>query len=442
VRKLKLINVVLVACVLLFAVGCKEERKEIRIGVVQPQSGMFASFGMSGGFGVQAAVDDINKQGGVQVGNEKIPIKLYFVDNESDPNKAGSLAESLITQDNVKFLVSGDEPPHMHADVSRIADRYKVPYVTSVGPYESWNAMRKEAPEKWKYTWASGAVSIETPVSDPTDFRYQKPGYTVVDTWLSLLRKQGPQTNKKVAIFAAADPDGEGWYALFGPIIKKEGYTPIGFDKKLGVVPTETTDFSSLIQEWKNSGAEILWGNAPGQFFGALWKQCAAMGFKPKMVDIGRGALLYNDVAAWGGDLPRGVGTEMWWDPSFKDSPGIGGTTPQSLAARWKAAKNMPVVPNIGAGYRSMQVLADAIQRAGSLDSDKVNDALAKTDMKTIASRVKFNADHFNYGPVMFFGQWFTTDTPDKYELKIVYSANPDFAPASAQPIFPMQYGK
>src|ERR1035437_15197 len=128
--------------------------------------------------------------------------------------------------------------------------------------------------------------------------------------------------------------------------------------------------------------------------------------------------------------------------PPLTDSPGIGGTTPESLAARWNAAKNQPVLPNVGAGYRSVQVLADAIQRAGSLDPEKVNDALAKTDMKTIVNRVKFNADHFNYGPVMFLGQWFKTDTPEKFELKIVYSANPDFAPASAPPIFPMPYGK
>jgi hypothetical protein len=165
-----LIAVVLAACILLFAVSCtKKGRKEIRVGVVEPQSGMFASFGLSGGFGVQAAVDDINQQGGVQVGGEKIPIKLYFVDDESDPNKAGSLAESLIAQDNVQFLVSGDEPPFMHAGPSRAADRYKVPYVTSVGPYEPWNAMRSEAPEKWRFTWATGVMAIETPVNDPTE---------------------------------------------------------------------------------------------------------------------------------------------------------------------------------------------------------------------------------------------------------------------------------
>ena len=440
-RKLTSVAVVLAACVFLFAVGCtkKEAPKEIRVGVVHAQSGMFASFGQGGVFGAQAAVDDINKQGGVQVGGEKIPIKLIFVDDESDPNKAGALAESLITQDNVKFMVSGDEPPHMHAGASRACERYKVPYVTSVGPFEPWTGMRNEAPTKWSYTWATGVMAIATPAG-PGDFRYQKPGYTVLDTWLSALKEIGPKTNKKVAVFAADDPDGEGWYALFGPILKKEGYTPIGLEKKLGLMPLETTDFSSVIQAWKAAGVDILWGNAPGPFFGALWKQCAAMGFKPKIVDISRGALYYTDVVAWGGDLPWGVGSEIWWDPSFKDSPGIGDTTPQSLAARWKAAKNQPVNPNIGPGYRSVQVLVDGIQRAGSLDPDKVNAALAQTDMKTIANRVKFDENHFNRGAVMF-GQWFKTDTPEKFELRIVHSDH-DFAPAVAQPIFPMPYGK
>ncbi|MGA3127379.1 MAG: ABC transporter substrate-binding protein [Candidatus Korobacteraceae bacterium] len=436
-RKLTSVAVILAACVLLFAVGCtKKEAKEIRVGVVEAQSGMFASFGQSGGFGVQAAVDDINKQGGVQVGSEKIPIKLFFVDDESDPNKAGSLGESLITQNNVQFIVSGDEPPHMHAGVSKACDRYKVPYVTSVGPMEPWLGMRSEAPEKWKYTWATGVMAIATPVLDPKDPRFQKAGYTVLDTWLSVLKKMGPQTNKKVGVFAADDPDGRGWYTLFGPILKKEGYTPIGIDKNLGLVPLETTDFSSIIKAWKDAGVEILWGNAPGPFFGAAWKQCASMGFKPKVVDISRGALFYNDVAAWGGDLPWGVGTEVWWDPSMKDSPGIGGTTPQSLADRWVAAKNQPELPNIGPGYRSVQVLADAIQRAGSLDPEKVNAALATTNMNTIVNLVKYDENHFNHGPVMF-GQWFKTDKPAKFELKIVYSDH-DFAPTSAQPIFPM----
>ena len=277
-------------------------------------------------------------------------------------------------------------------------------------------------------------MAIATPDA-AGDFR-AKPGYTVMDTWATSLEQFGAKTNKKVAVLAADDPDGRGWYTLFGPSLKKLGYNPIGIDKHLGLMPMETTDFSSVIKEWKDAGVDILWGNAPGPFFGAVWKQCVALGFRPKMVSISRGALYYNDVNSLGGDLALGIGSEIWWDPSFKGCPGIGATTPATLAERWKVAKNQPVNPAIGPGYRSIQVLADAIQRAGSIEADKVNAALKTTDLMTIGHRVKFDENHYSRGPVLF-GQWFKTDKPEKWELKIVYS-NHDFAAVTGQPIFPL----
>ncbi|MBP1626710.1 MAG: urea transporter, urea binding protein [Holophagaceae bacterium] len=420
----------------LLAVGCDKKRAaEIKIGVVQAQTGMFASFGQGAVFGLQAAVEDINRLGGVQVGDQKMPIKLVVVDNESDPNKAGSLAEGLINQDGVSFIVTGDEPPPMHPGVSQACERYKVPYVTSTGPLEAYAAMRNETPTKWQYTWASGMMAISSPATG-NDFRAGKPGYTVLDTWVSMLDQFGSQTNKKVGILASDDPDGRSWYTLFGPSLKKLGYTPVSVEKNLGLTPMETTDFSSVVQAWKDAGVEILWGNAPGPFFGAVWKQCKALGFTPKIAMISRGALYYNDVNAWGGDLPYAIGSEVWWDPSFKNCPGFGDTTPASLAARWKSAKNQPLNPAIGPGYRSIQIIVDAIQRAKSLDSEKVNAALKETDLMTICHRVKFDEFHFNRGPVVF-GQWFRNDTPEKWELRTVFSKL-DFVPKNGEPIFPM----
>lgn len=421
----------------LFAVSCgKKEASEIKVGVVQAQTGMYAAFGLGGVFGVKAAADDINKQGGVKVGDKKMPIKLVIVDNESDPNKAGSLAESLIVQDKVNFIVSGDEPPPMHPGVSQAAEKHNVVYVTSTGPEEPWAAMRQEAPTKWPHTWATGLFAIVSPPG-AGDFR-AKPGYTIVDTWMAMLDLFGAKTNKKVGIICSDDPDGRGWYTLFGPALKKAGYEVIGLDKNLGLIPLETTDFSSTIKAWKDAKVEILWGNCPGPFFGAVWKQANSLGFKPKMVSIGRGALYYEDISAWGGDLPLGISTEVWWDPSMKDSPGIAGTTPASLAQRWTEEKKQPLNRAIGPGYRSLQVLVDAIQRAGSLDSEKVNAALAQTDMPTICHRVKFDENHFSRGPLMF-GQWFKTDAPQKWDLKIIFSKH-DFVAATAQPVFPKPY--
>jgi len=423
------------ACLLVLG-GCdKPSAKEIRIGTINPTTGMYASFGEGGLFGVKAAIEDINRTGGVKVGDARYPIKLVSVNDESDPNKAGALAESLILQDKVSFMVAGDAPPPMHAGISQIADRYKVPYVASVGPFEPWMGMKSESPTKWQYSWGVGGFSINSPVKDG-DPRAGKPGYTIFSTWTSMLEEFGPQTNKKIGLICSDEPDGRGWYTLFGPALSKLGYQVVGLDKKLGLVPLETTDFSSIIKEWKDAGVEILWGNCPGPFFGAVWKQARGMGFKPKMASIGRGAMFYQDVNAWGGDLPLGVSTEVWWDPSMGGAVGIDGTTGRSLTERWVKESGRPAYPAISPGYACVQVLVNAIERAGSLDPEKVNAALATTDMMSMRHRVKFDENHFSHVPIVF-GQWFKTDSAQKWELKVIGSKH-DFWPTTGKPLFPL----
>jgi branched-chain amino acid transport system substrate-binding protein len=412
--------------------------EEILVGVPAPLTGMYAGFGEGGVFGMEAAVEDINKQGGVSVEEygAKLPIKLVVVNTESDPLKAGTLAESLIVSDEVDFLAYGDEPPPMNAGIANIADRYKVPYICTTGPMEPWLEMRGAAAGNWEYTWATGLFALGAP-APAGDFR-AGPGYTIGDTWQAMLDLYGDQTNKKAALFASDDPDGIGWYAAYPGILEGLGYDVIGADKKLGLVPMETTDFSSIINEWKDNNCEILWGNAPAPFFGTLWKQCSALGFQPKMISVGRAPLFYEDVSAWGGDLPLGIGCEVWWDPSFGDSPGIGGTTPQSLAERWAEETGKQLNRNIGPGYSIIQVLIDAIERAGSLDGEKVNAALAETDLMTVRHRVKFDENQFSRGPLVF-GQWQKTDQPWVWECPVVFSKH-DFIEATADPIFPIPY--
>lgn len=94
--------------------------------------------------------------------------------------------------------------------------------------------------------------------------------------------------------------------------------------------------------------------------------------------------------------------------------------------------------PMAGWGYANMQVMADAIERAGSLDAGKVNEALAKTDMMTLAQRVKFDEQQFSQLPLTY-GQWMKTDKPQKWELQIVFSKH-SFVPAAGKPIFPIPY--
>ena len=400
-------------------------------------TGMFAGMADGGVFGLQAAVEDLNKQGGVFVKEygRKIPIKLTVLDSESDPAKAGTLAESLILQDKVQFLICHNEPPPMHAPVARIAARHKIPHLANVAVMEPWVHMREEASPPWDYTWTLG-FAIATPGAPGSI--WDKPGYTIADTWKVQLDQFGGKTNKKVGIFATDEPDGRAWFALFSKMLMGWGYDVIGTNKKLGLFPMGTTDFSSIIVEWKNNNVEILWGNCPAPIFGALWRQARAQGFQPKIVSAGRAALYYTDINAWGGDLPNGIGTETFWLPQIKTYSAIGDTTPMSLYERWQKKKR-PFNVAMGFGYQIVQVLADAIERAGTLDADAVLKAIGNTDMKTIVDRVKFDQKtQFARVPV-FFGQWQKTNKPWVWECPIVFSKH-DFLPATGKFLFPIPY--
>jgi len=400
---------------------------------------MFAGFGTGCIFGMEAAIEDINKLGGVYIEEfgRKLPVKLIVANNESDPVKAGTLAEDLIVRDKVHVLLSSDEPVTIHGPVATKADKYKIPHVIGGGPFEPWHFQRIEVTPPWEYTWLCG-FRIGMPYPEGS-FQYGKPGWTITDSWFEFLDKFADQTNKVAGVTASDDPDGIGWYHEIPPALEAYGLTVIGVEKELGLFPIGTTDFTPIITEWMDNDVEILWGNCPGPDWGTLWKQCGAMGFKPKIVTIGRAPLFYVDANSWGGDLPWGVGVEVWWDSSFPPDacPGIGGTTAKSLTERWIEATGQPLNPAIGHGYFETQVILDAIERAGTLDGAAINKAIAETDLQTINYRIKFIEEEHFAGIPLFVGQWTKTDKPHVWELPIVFSQHEDI-PTSGEPIFPL----
>ena len=385
---------------------------------------------------MRAVVADINNLGGVYVEeyDRKLPIKLIILDDESEETKSGSLAEDLILSDKVNFLAGFFGSPGLHAMVAKVAEAYQVPYVAE-HPMESWMSLREEITPKWKYTWTPG-FAIATPPPEG-DVNYGKPGYTTLDIGYALLDEFGDQTNKIAGVFASDEPAGTAWYRLFPGALEKWGAEVIGADKDLGLFPPGTTDFTPMIREWMDNDVEILWGNCPSALFATLWRQAHTLGFQPKMVYAARASLFYSEVLSWGGDLPLGVGTERWWDPSYQGCFGIGDTTPQTLYERWHEDTGRAVNPNIGFGYTSVQILVDAIERAGTIDGVKVNQALADTDLMTIASHVKFDENQFSRLP-LFYSQWQKTDDGE-WSSEIIVSQH-DFIPETAEPLFPIPY--
>jgi branched-chain amino acid transport system substrate-binding protein len=410
---------------------------KILVGVPAPQSGMYSSFGEGGVWGLQAAVEDINAEGGVYVADQDkyLDIELVVGNTESDDTKAGTIAESLILEDEVDFLSYGDQPPPMTAAIANKAEQYGVPYICTTGPMEPYLAMR-EAAGNWSYTWAAGLFAI----GDPGD---KGPGYTIADTWLAMLDLVGNETNKIAGVFASDDPDGVGWHDAFPGILEDWGCTVVASEESKSLLPVDTSDFSSLIDEWVSNNVSIIWGNAPAPFVGTLLAQAyATEGFAPELISIGRAPLFYDDVASWTGNTPLGVLVETWWDPAWGESPGvsapgIGDTTAESLAARYLTDTSADAVNRgIGAGYSLIQVLVDAIERAGTLNADDVCDALAETDLMTIRYRVQFDENQFSRGPLVY-SQWQWDDEEEDWVCPIVLSKH-DFIETTGEVLFPI----
>src|SRR5215471_18656849 len=87
--------------------GCSKA-KTIKIGFVSPQTGALASFGESDHF----VVEQMNKlfAGGVDLGGKKATVTVVQKDSQSNPNRAGEVANDLILKDKIDLMLVSSTP--------------------------------------------------------------------------------------------------------------------------------------------------------------------------------------------------------------------------------------------------------------------------------------------------------------------------------------------
>src|SRR5512139_2298097 len=101
----------------------------IELGASIPLTGPFGSLGNLVLPGYEFAVENINAAGGVYVEEygTKVPLRLTYYDDESDPTKAVSKMETLYSDQNVTAYLGG-AGSDMHAATAAIAEKNKVAY--------------------------------------------------------------------------------------------------------------------------------------------------------------------------------------------------------------------------------------------------------------------------------------------------------------------------
>jgi branched-chain amino acid transport system substrate-binding protein len=378
------------------------QKRPIRIGFVSPQTGPLAPFGEADRF----IINQMNK---LFAADKKTAFQVVQKDSQSNPNRAGEVANDLILKEKVDLVLVSSTPETANP-VCDACELNEVPCISTVVPWQPWFFGRKGDPAKgfdWTYHFFWG---LEDVIGN------------FLAGWKSV------PTNKSVGGLFPNDGDGNAWgdkeRGFPGPL-QKEGFTLID----PGRFQNMNNDFSAQIAAFKQISADIVTGVVIPPDAKTFLTQARQQGYRPKVVTLGK-ALLFPGAIEALGELGEGLSTEVWWSPSHPFKSSLTGQSAWQLAESYESAAARQWTQPIGFAHALFEVAVDALRRARDPHDKKVlRDAVAGTNLATVVGPVKFGGQgpfkNISKTPLVL-GQW-VKGKKYRYELVIVSNhAAPD----------------
>jgi branched-chain amino acid transport system substrate-binding protein len=296
--------------------------KGITIGWIHPLTGDLAGFGAPDMWVISKIKQTTPYKNGFKIGGKTYPVTIKSYDSQSSVTRAGDLARTAILSDKVDMLFASSTPETVNAVASQ-AETLGTPLVCSNCPWESWylnlfpNGNPLHATEKAKYVvlyflGAEHLVKCFIPMWDRIHAQLH--------------------TDKVVAAAFPNDSDGNAFRAVFPPIAEAAGYT---FDMS-SAYPDGTTNYSSMISQFKADKADFFTNVPLPPDFAAMWKQSIQQGFRPNLATVAKVLLFPPDAYAMG-SLVYNVATDTWWVPTLPWTSSFTGQTCQQFANEFEA---------------------------------------------------------------------------------------------------------
>lgn len=335
----------------------RAEGTPIKLGIVAPMSGPNARYGAFSMHGAELAVKEINDAGGVD-GHK---IELYNADSQGTPVEGVSATRRLIDEDEVGFII-GDvsssvtlamQPVVEDAEVlllNAASSNPKITYGAGVGGY------------KWTYrnypTDENRALIVAKYAAEQRGFTK----FAVLSVDSDYGRSAIEFTKKYLPQFK-------------GEILSEDYY-------KEGEV-----DFRSVLAKIRDNGAQaiILYGLADTTPI--IARQMIELGLAGKVTLIGNGEFNTEKTIQSAPTALEGAVEAAAWLPSW-DSPASKAFVEKFTAAYKEAPNNHAYVH-----WDTVHLLAQAIHEAGSIEQDKVREALSKIKYESPVGEVTFD-DH------------------------------------------------
>lgn len=332
----------------------------VRIGAALPFTGIFAEGGRTLRNGFEFWRDTVNARGGVDVGGVKHKVEVKYYDDKSDPTTSARLTEKLIVEDKV-HLIYGSWGSSVVFAATTVTEKYRIPMVQNAGAADS--------------IYERGYKYVFTPMLVASRYLREP---------VEMLSKLNPRP-KTLAILAknelfsqTAAEGGRRW-------AQSMGFEVVFYDK----FPVGAKDLSTPIQEIKRLNPDVvLLGTHTVDAILAV-KQMKEAKLAPKAIVMTVGPLVKDFREALKQDAEFVLGPTQWTPTAPYTSPILG--TVASYVEAFKVRYNYVLDYVEAQASACGELMQHALAKAGSLDPQKIRDALASLDVMTIAGPVNFD---------------------------------------------------
>jgi branched-chain amino acid transport system substrate-binding protein len=359
----------------------KVEGDTIILGSAISLSGKYSTNGLHTQKGYDFAVERINEAGGVKVGGKTYKLAIKYYDDESAANRATQLAERLIQQDGIEFML-GPYSTGMTKAVAPVTEKFKVPMVEAEG------ASRALFTQGYKYMFAVLSTSeyYLAPVLDLVAERAKSEGKNPSDLRIGMaFENDGFSLDVRAGVVDVA---------------KKHGMNIVIDDK----LPADLSDMSATLTKFKALKPDILLVSGHSKGAATAARQIEEMKIEAPVI-----SMTHCEAAKVQEKFPKaadGVLCPTQWLSNLPNSEPIFGNASKYNDDFRAAFPEYKVIP-----YQTTQasaavlVFKDAFERANSFDRDAVRDALAATDMDTFYGPIRFAPEGNNIAKPMFYRQ-------------------------------------
>jgi len=357
------------------AASAKVEGDTIVLGAAVSVTGKYSTNGKHTMNGYNLAVETINAAGGVEVAGKTYKLDIVYYDDESTPARGAQLAERLISQDGIKFLL-GPYSSGLTKAIAPVTEKYGIPMVEGNG------ASRSLFTQGYKYIFAVLSTS-EQYLAGAISLAAEK----------AVAEGRKPQ-DLTVALAFENDPFSQDVRAGVIDDASTFGMKVVIDDK----LPKELNDMSATLTKVKAVKPDILVVSGHSKGAATAIKQISDM-----KVDVPILALTHceaADVIGKFGAKAEYTLCATQWAETMSYSDDLFGSA-ADYATTFEAKFGYVPPYQAAESSASVQTFVDAFQRAGSFETDAVRDALAATDMQTFYGNIKFDESGKNIAKPM-----------------------------------------